>query len=464
MGFSLREAHVQTDESPSQIWAAALGQLQMEIPRPNFQVWLRDTRAVRLDGETLVVAAPNAFAAEMLEKRLASTVERALERVSKRQLRVQVLVAGSARTEALDASYAVTAAPTRSASPAFAGGATAFRPNLTFETFVVGPSNRLAAAAALKVAEEPGRVYNPLYMYSDVGLGKTHLLHAIGHRLLARGLRVLYVSSERFTNEYVKAIRDGATEQFRERYRSADALLIDDIQFIANKEQTQEGFFHTFNELHMNGRQIVVTGDEPARKSLLQERIISRLEGGLVVDIQPPDYETRYAILQSKADRSGLRVPPQVLDGLARRPLMNVRELEGNLNRILAYAQLVGQPVTPELAQQALRSLLSQSTNRTTPPSTVITAVAEQTGVSEDMLRGVRRDKKTALARRVAMYLLREESRLPSTRVGELLGGKDHSTVLYAQKRFEEQLETDPALRQELVAIRHAIAVRTSAV
>lgn len=455
-------------ESPGQLWAAVLGQLQLEIPRPQFQTWLRDTQGISLEGDSLTVSTPSAFVAEMLEKRLASTVTRVLERVAKRQVSVEFLVSGTSqeRSPARTPTYATTASPVRTqAAPsiyATAGGG-AFRPNLTFDTFVVGPSNRLAAAAAMKVAEEPGKVYNPLYLYSAVGLGKTHLMQAIGHRLISKGLRVMYVSSERFTNEYIKAIREGSAEQFRERYRGADALLIDDIQFIATKEQTQEGFFHTFNELHMAGKQVVVTGDEPARKSLLEERIISRLEGGLVVDIQPPDFETRYAILQGKADNVGSRVPAQVLDLLARRPLTNVRELEGALNRIIAYSQLVGQPVTLDLAQQALRSLLSQPPARATPPATVIAAVAEQTGTSEEMLRGVRRDRKTALARRIAMYLLREESRLPSTRVGELLGGKDHSTVLYAQKRFEEQIETDPALRQDLNAIRQAIVARLGA-
>jgi chromosomal replication initiator protein len=450
---------VQSSESLSQLWAAALGQLQLEIPRPNFQTWLKDTRPLRLDGDLLSVSTPSAFAAEMLERRLASVVARAVERVAGRPLRVVFCVAGASVNVPLAGAAAIAVPAGR--VPAAAGGfESPLRPGLTFDSFVVGPSNRLAAAAAQKVAEEPGKVYNPLYIYSDVGLGKTHLLHAIGHRLLAKGLRVIYVSSERFTNEFIKAIREGSAEQFRERYRGADALLIDDIQFIASKEQTQEGFFHTFNELHMNGKQVVVTGDEPARKSLLEERIQSRLEGGLVVDIQPPDYETRYAILQSKADNSGVRVAGQVLDMLARRPLNNVRELEGSLNRIVAFGQLIGSPVTLDLAHQALRSLLAQPPVRSAPAASVIAAVAEQTGIDEQSLRGPRRDKKTAMARRVAMYLLREESRLPSTRVGELLGGKDHSTVLYAQKKLAAQLEADPALRQELAAIQQAIAAR----
>lgn len=394
----------------------------------------------------------------MLERRLSSTISRVVERVARKSLDIEFHVNGS--PQPAHASH--DAEPDESDSPgpadAMEHGMYRLKPGLTFETFVVGQSNLLAHAAASKVAEEPGRVYNPLYLYSDVGLGKTHLLHAIGHRLIAAGLRVIYVSSERFTNEYIKAIREGSTEQFRERYRGADALLIDDIQFIASKEQTQEGFFHTFNELHMNGKQIVVTGDEPARKSMLEERIQSRLEGGLVVDIQPPDYETRYAILQSKAQQLTVRLSSTVLDMLARRTQANVRELEGCLNRIVAYAQLTDSPVTPELASQALRSLLSQSPSAAADPDAVMAAVASQSGITAEALQGRKRDKKTAMARRMAMYLLREESRLPSTRVGEILGGKDHSTVLYAQKKFEEQLEIDAMLRQELASVRQALS------
>ncbi len=396
----------------------------------------------------------------MLERRLSSTISRVVERVARKSLDIEFHVNGSSQP-----AHAIhDAEPDESESPgstdAMEHGMYRLKPGLTFETFVVGQSNLLAHAAASKVAEEPGRVYNPLYLYSDVGLGKTHLLHAIGHRLIAAGLRVIYVSSERFTNEYIKAIREGSTEQFRERYRGADALLVDDIQFIASKEQTQEGFFHTFNELHMNGKQIVVTGDEPARKSMLEERIQSRLEGGLVVDIQPPDYETRYAILQSKAQQLTVRLSSTVLDMLARRTQANVRELEGCLNRIVAYAQLTDSPVTPELASQALRSLLSQQASAAADPNAVMAAVASQSGITAEALQGRKRDKKTAMARRMAMYLLREESRLPSTRVGEILGGKDHSTVLYAQKKFEEQLEIDPMLRQELASVRQALSSR----
>ncbi len=451
MNLSL-SATLTTTDTTQAIWNDALGLLQLEIPRPNFETWLKDTSAKALEGDKLIVSAPSAFVAEMLEQRLSGSISRIVERVAGRPMSVEFSVgegqgegAASHHVQGADADPSNGKKPRKSDS--------GLRPDLTFDTFVVGDSNSLAHAAAANVADAPGRAYNPLYIYSNVGLGKTHLLHAICHALLQKGIRALYVSSERFTNEFIRAIRAGSADKFREHYRSAEALLVDDIQFIASKEQTQEGFFHTFNELHMSGRQVVVTGDEPARKSLLEERIQSRLEGGLVVDIQPPNFETRIAILQSKAQSSGVDIPLSVLDMLAHRLQSNIRELEGSLNRVVAYAQLVDSAVTPELARQALNSLAPQGPARSVDPKELLDAVANHTGISVDSLKGPRRDKLTAQARHFAMYLLREESHLPSTRIGELLGGKDHSSVLYAQRKVSQQLATDPSLRQELDAI-----------
>lgn len=449
-------------ENARKIWSAALGQLQLEIPRPNYETWLKPTSAVGLADGTLSISTPSPFAAEMLDKRLSATIHRTVSRVAGRKLTVEFQVVGSngsvppemTAEKTVDNSNSNADAPRASSDREIDYARSyALKASFNFDTFVVGPSNRLAHAAAAKVAEAPGSVYNPLYFYSEVGLGKTHLLHAIGHVLSARGLKVMYVSSERFTNEYISAIREGSANRFRERYRSADVLLVDDIQFIASKPQTQEGFFHTFNELHMAGKQIVVTGDEPASKSLLQERIQSRLAGGLEVDLQPPDYESRYAILQSKSPE----LEPAVLDQIAQRSHQNVRELEGALNRVIAYSQLVGSPVTPELSDLALKSLLSQTPKDMTTSDEVLAAISEFTGVDIDRIVGKKRDKATAGARRMAMYMLREEAHLTSSRVGQALGGKDHSTVLYAQKRFEQQLENDVAVRQHLAAVRDII-------
>ena len=405
----------------------------------------------------LSISTPSPFAAEMLEKRLSGTIHRTVSRVAGRKLVVEFKVVGAggaAQHQAVDGTSAGDPdSESDSGRDTDYARSYALKPSFNFDTFVVGPSNRLAQAAAAKVAESPGSVYNPLYIYSDVGLGKTHLLHAIGHVLCKRGLKVMYVSSERFTNEYISAIRDGSANRFRKRYRSADVLLVDDIQFISSKPQTQEGFFHTFNELHMAGKQIVITGDEPASKSLLQERIQSRLAGGLEVDLQPPDYESRYAILQSKAPD----LEPAVLDQIAQRAHQNVRELEGALNRVVAYSQLVGSPVTRELSELALQSLLAETPRDVTSIDEVLAAISEFTGVAVDRIIGKKRDKATAEARRMAMYMLREEAHLTSTRVGQALGGKDHSTVLYAQKRFEQLLETDKSVRRHLAAVRDII-------
>ena len=437
------------------IWLAALGQLQLEIPRPNYETWLKPTIPSSLENDTLIISTPSPFAAEMLEKRLSGTIHRTVSRVAGRELTVEFTVQGSASPATLKKQQKTISQNVKPQTIKQNGTidyaqSYSLKNSFTFDTFIVGPSNRLAQAAAIKITEAPGKIYNPLYIYSEVGLGKTHLLHAIGHALNQHQLKVMYVSSERFTNEYINAIREGSANHFRERYRNTDVLLVDDIQFITSKPQTQEGFFHTFNELHMAGKQIVISGDEPASKSLLQERIQSRLAGGLEVDLQPPDYESRYAILQSKMPD----LNPDVLNEIAQRPHRNVRELEGALNRVIAYSQLVGDPITIQLASQALKSLLAETPADVISIDQVLSAVSEHTGVSVDRIIGKRRDQATAEARRIAMYMLREDAHLTSTRIGQAIGGKDHSTVLYAQKRFEQLMEIDSSKRDHLAAIR----------
>ena len=442
------------------IWLAALGQLQLEIPRPNYETWLKPTIPSSLENDTLIISTPSPFAAEMLEKRLSGTIHRTVSRVAGRELTVEFTVQGSTGAETIKKQQKPISENVKSQTIKQNGTGTidyarsySLKNSFTFDTFIVGPSNRLAQAAAIKVTEAPGRIYNPLYIYSEVGLGKTHLLHAIGHAFNQHQFKVMYVSSERFTNEYINAIREGSANHFRERYRNTDVLLVDDIQFITSKPQTQEGFFHTFNELHMAGKQIVISGDEPASKSMLQERIQSRLAGGLEVDLQPPDYESRYAILQSKMPD----LNPDVLNEIAQRPHRNVRELEGALNRVIAYSQLVGDPITIKLASQALKSLLAETPADVISIDQVLSAVSEHTGVSVDRIIGKRRDQATAEARRIAMYMLREDAHLTSTRIGQAIGGKDHSTVLYAQKRLEQLMEIDSSKRDHLAAIRNIL-------
>lgn len=444
----------------SQLWTAALGQLEIEIPRPNFETWLKNTSAHSVQGGVLTVSTPNAFTAEMLEKRLSASIERAVEQVAQEPLEVRFAVLDTGGTASPIGSRIDGTGDEGESSEQYAAPritSSRFRPEFSFDQYVAGPSNQLAHAAAMQVAESPGTAFNPLYIYSQVGLGKTHLLHAIGRKLSENGLAAMCVSAERFTNEYIRAIRDGKTEEFRARYRGVDALLVDDIQFITSKPQTQEGFFHTFNELHMSGRQVVISGDLPAERINLEQRIQSRLAGGLIVDIQPPDYETRYAIVERKAISRGCPLPARVIEVLAAAQVASVRDLEGGLNRVIAFSQLTRAEVDVELAERALASIGTKKPIEFPEPEAVIAAVAAHTGVPESSITGSRRDRRTSSARRLAAFLLREESKLTATRTGEALGGKDHSSILYAQKKFEQEHAESGDVRKLTAEVRAAL-------
>jgi chromosomal replication initiator protein len=328
----------------------------------------------------------------------------------------------------------------------------------TFSTFIVGSANQLAHAASLAVAEAPGQAYNPLFLYGGVGLGKTHLLHAIGHVAVERNMSVLYVSSETFTNEIVNAIRYRTTEEFRAKYRSADLLLVDDIQFIAGKDSTEEEFFHTFNSLYESNRQIVICSDRPPKAIVsLEERLRSRFEWGLIADIQPPDLETRVAILSAKADMMHRMVPDDVIQFLATRIHSNIRELEGSLNRLLAFSQLQGMPLTIDTAKAALASLATDGRQRRVSVADVLEAVAEHYRISTDDLRGKQRDKHIVVPRQVAMYLMRQETEASLMEIGQALGGRDHSTVLHGCEKINREVNEDSTLRKEVLAIRQQL-------
>jgi chromosomal replication initiator protein len=345
-----------------------------------------------------------------------------------------------------------------------AGGQSMFIPpprlnaRYTFATFIVGSANQLAHAASLAVAEAPGQAYNPLFLYGGVGLGKTHLLHAIGHVAVERNMSVLYVSSETFTNDIVNAIRYRTTEEFRAKYRSADLLLVDDIQFIAGKDSTEEEFFHTFNSLYESNRQIVICSDRPPKAIVsLEERLRSRFEWGLIADIQPPDLETRVAILSAKADMMHRLVPDDVIQFLATRIHSNIRELEGSLNRLLAFSQLQGMPLTIDTAKAALASLATDGRQRRVSVADVLEAVAEHYRISPDDLRGKQRDKHIVVPRQVAMYLMRQETEASLMEIGQALGGRDHSTVLHGCEKINREVNEDSALRKEVLAIRQQL-------
>jgi chromosomal replication initiator protein len=333
----------------------------------------------------------------------------------------------------------------------------------TFDTFVVGPSNRLAHAAALAVSESPATGYNPFFLYGGVGLGKTHLLFAIGQACIQSGLHVRYVSSEEFTNDLVNAIRTNRTDGFRERYRRIDVLLIDDIQFIAGKEATQEEFFHTFNTLHGQNKQIVMTSDRSPRALVtLEERLRSRFEWGLTADIQPADFETRLAILRSKAERKQRSMPADILETIARRVPNNIRELEGALTRVLAYSDLRGEPLSSDLVAIALADMLKVDEALT--PERIISEIVQQYGLTRERLLSKERSREVALPRQIAMYLMREETSTSLPKIGEILGGRDHTTVMYGHNKISEQLETDESMRRQLVAIRERLFQNAQAV
>jgi chromosomal replication initiator protein len=331
-------------------------------------------------------------------------------------------------------------------------------PRYTFDAFIVGNSNRLAHAASLAVAEAPGESYNPLFLYGGVGLGKTHLLHAIGHQGVLTGLAVLYVSSEQFTNEIINAIRYRTTEEFRAKYRSVDILLVDDIQFIAGKESTEEEFFHTFNSLHEMSKQIVICSDRPPKAIVsLEERLRSRFEWGLIADIQPPDLETRMAILRVKADLLHYAIPDEIIAYIAGRVQTNIRELEGCLNRLMAYQQLHRTDLTMDVARAAMSSLGNDNREARLDSRQIAQAVAEYYHISLAAMCGKQRDKHIVMPRQIAMYLIRQETQASLFEIGQLFGGRDHSTVLHACEKIERTINTNPTLRREVSAIREQL-------
>ncbi len=439
-----------------QAWQSVLGQLQMEMPKASFDTWVRDTKPLSYDNGTLTIGARNAYARDWLESRLSSTVCRLLTGIMNLSVGINFVISQGNGDEHVEET-GETLLSTDVAEPlALPKRNPSLSPRYTFENFVVGGGNRLAHAACLAVAEKPARAYNPLFVYGGVGLGKTHLLHAIGNACHSRDLSVLYVSSEEFTNDMINAIRTHTTQAFREKYRSIDVLLVDDIQFIAGKESTQEEFFHTFNTLHGQDKQIIVSSDRSPKSLItLEERLRSRFEWGLTADIQPPDLETRLAILRYKAEGIGRYIPEDILEIISRRVQSNIRELEGALNRIIAFADLSGSALTPQLVEVALADLLPLPSD--IPPERVIDLVARAFNLNTEKLLSRDRSRKVALPRQIAMYLLREEVNASLPQIGNALGGRDHTTVMYGIEKVADLLERDDRLRRQVVQIRQQL-------
>ena len=447
-----------------QVWRAALGELQVSLSPANFETWLRDTYLVEVDDQRFRISVPNGFAKDWLESRYRSLISQTLARVVGYSVQVEFVItaAGEAQVQASPgAAQAVRVEPTRvGASEGSGGGATYLNARYTFANFIVGSANRLAHAASLSVAERPGHAYNPLFLYGGVGLGKTHLMHAIGNAVVAKfpRKRVVYATSEKFTNEFITSIQQGRIDEFRARYRRIDLLLIDDIQFIADKERTQEEFFHTFNTIHEDGKQIVLSSDRPPKAILtLEERLRSRFEWGLIADLTAPDLETRIAILRAKAEEQGTPITSDVVEFVARKIVSNIRELEGALNRIVAYASMGAMPISIELAQAVLSNVLYNPKKRQVTPERIAQAVSDYYGVGMEQLRGQKREKSIVVPRQIAMFLMREETDVSLLRIGAELGGRDHSTVLHACDKINREMQVNDEMRREVAAVRELI-------
>ncbi|HUG28924.1 MAG TPA: chromosomal replication initiator protein DnaA [Candidatus Limnocylindria bacterium] len=474
-----------------QVWRAALGELQVTLSPANFETWLRDTALVEVDDTRFRISVPNGFAKDWLESRYRSLISQTLGRIVGYGVQVEFFVgddadaagtsadAGLSRSDDTGAPVAVgpglmpraPEGPSRQAAPTpqvrvepgrvgGEGGTSNINTRYTFANFIVGSANRLAHAASLSVAERPGHAYNPLFLYGGVGLGKTHLMHAIGNQVAAKfpRKRVVYATSEKFTNEFITSIQQGKIDEFRARYRRIDLLLIDDIQFIADKERTQEEFFHTFNAIHEDGKQIVLSSDRPPKAILtLEERLRSRFEWGLIADLTAPDLETRIAILRAKAEEGAVPISSDVIEFIARKVVSNIRELEGALNRIVAYASMGAMPISIELAQAVLSNVLYNPKKRQITPERIVKAVSEYYGVGLDQLKGQKRDKAIVVPRQIAMFLMREETDVSLLRIGAELGNRDHSTVLHACDKITRESGGNDELRREIAAVREMI-------
>ena len=441
---------------PQKIWQAVLGELEVSLSRANFTTWFKNTD---LDGpptEAAVITVPNAFTREWLQRKYADDILEAIRKHAPECTKLEFKV-GRAATVATRPAAAAERAD--EPAPASDDSARVQMPKNSFDNFVVGGSNRLAHAAAQSVTKTPGTTYNPLFLYGGAGLGKTHLMHAIGRELEVRsGKQVLYVTSEKFFNDFISAIQQSKAAAFKARYRKVDVLLIDDIQFLAGKETMQEEFFHTFNAIHEGGGQIVLSSDRPPKAiPTLEERLRSRFEWGMIADLAPPDLETRLAILRTKASERDYEVSNEVLGFIAKSIQQNIRELEGALIRIMAHAELSGAPPTEELAQQVLGTILSARRHRQVTSSQIIDAVSKFYDVSIDQLKGPGRQKDIVKPRQLTMFLMREEANLSYPKIGQELGGRDHTTVIHAVGKIGGQAETNEPLRHELGLIRERL-------
>lgn len=435
-----------------QIWEEALKMIEEETSPVSFATWIQPIVPCGIIGNKIILQVKESFLKEIIEKRHLPLIRTAIKMVTKNEYDIMIT------TE--DEQNAGNLHNLAAEKPAENELARNLNPKYVFDSFVVGNSNRMAHAASLAVAESPAQAYNPLFLYGNSGLGKTHLMHSIGHFILDRNpqAKVLYVTSETFTNELINSIQNNKNEEFRNKYRNIDVLMIDDIQFISKKEGTQEEFFHTFNALYESNKQIIISSDRPPKEiKTLEDRLRSRFEWGLIADVQPPDYETRIAILKKKAERDNLTVPDDVMAYIAKNIASNIRELEGALTRIVAFATLTNQDISIALAENSLKDIFSENSATPLTPELIQQVVAEYYNIRVEDIQGSKKPKNIAFPRQVSMYLCRKLLDISLPKIGESFGGRDHTTVIYAISKIEKQLESDEGLQKTVHALEKEI-------
>ncbi|WP_088104609.1 chromosomal replication initiator protein DnaA [Halalkalibacter urbisdiaboli] len=443
-------------ENIHDLWERALAEMEKKVSKPSYETWLKSTKANDIQNDVITITAPNEFARDWLEDHYAELTSDTIELLTGARLTPKFIIPQNE----LEDDFLLEPPPKKQQKqePVSSNHSTKTMLNekYTFDTFVIGSGNRFAHAASLAVAEAPAKAYNPLFIYGGVGLGKTHLMHAIGHYVMDHkpDAKVVYLSSEKFTNEFINAIRDNRAVNFRNKYRSVDVLLIDDIQFLAGKEQTQEEFFHTFNALHEESKQIVISSDRPPKEiPTLEDRLRSRFEWGLITDITPPDLETRIAILRKKAKAENLDIPNEVMLYIANQIDTNIRELEGALIRVVAYSSLINQDMNADLAAEALKDIIPNSKPKVLTITDIQKLVGEFYQVKLEDFKAKKRTKSVAFPRQIAMYLSREMTDSSLPKIGSEFGGRDHTTVIHAHEKISKMLTTDQELQQKIQEI-----------
>lgn len=462
----------------SEIWQAVLAELELNISKANFNTWFKDTGIISIKDGEVIACVPNMFTKAWIEKKYHTTIIKSLERIISKPIKKleykidniknveeKPLLEESPKMEMVETishhSYSENQDNFYPNTNSNNNGGFSLNPKYTFSSYVVGKGTELAFAAAQAVVNRPGEAYNPLFIYGGVGLGKTHLIQAIGNELLKKNPRIniMYASAEKFSNDFIESVKNGSAKDFQNRYRHIDLLLIDDIQFIAGKDRTQESFFHTFNELHQQNKQVVLTSDRPPKAiPALEDRLKSRFEWGMIADVAPPDFETRVAILEKKCQEKKFFLDQKIINTIATSVQRNIRELEGVLNKIIAYHQLKNTQPTEESVKSLLTNLETSGMTRSVTPTQVLQSVAEFYNLSTDDVVGKNREKRLSVPRQIIMYLLREELKMSYPAIGEELGGRDHTTAMHAHTKIQNDLQ-DIKLKQELELIKQRIYI-----